>query len=193
VTVLLNEAGAGDPRASADLLPLVYGELRALAARRMRQERPEQTLQATALVHEAYLRLVDGSRMQMWDNRWHFFAAAAESMRRILVDSARRRGRLKRGGGQRRIDLDKAELAADGPDSGADDLVALDDALVALAGQHPEKAQLVNLRYFAGLTLEETAAAMGISLSTADRHWAYARAWLYRYMSQQGSIERDGK
>jgi RNA polymerase sigma factor (TIGR02999 family) len=191
VTSLLNEAGAGDAGASADLLPLVYRELRALADRRMRQERPDQTLQATALVHEAYLRLVDGSRMQVWENRWHFFAAAAESMRRILVDNARRRRRLKHGGERHRIDLDQAGLAVSGPTFPSDDLVALDEALSALAGQHPEKAQLVKLRYFGGLTLEETARAVGISLSTADRHWAYARAWLYRHMSQDR--ERDGR
>src|SRR5687768_2511225 len=184
VTTLLNEAGAGDSRASADLLPLVYAQLRALAERKMRAERPDQTLQATALVHEAYLRLVDTTKVQLWDSRWHFFAAAAQSMRRILVDNARRRGRLKRGGGGggegNRVDLHSLELTVDDP---PDELIALDDALLKLAEKHPEKAQLVNLRYFGGLTHEEAAQALGISTSTADRSWAFARAWLYREMS----------
>ena len=183
VTTLLNEAGAGDSRASADLLPLVYEQLRALAGRRMQQERPGQTLQATALVHEAYLRLVDTTKVHVWESRWHFFAAAAESMRRILVDNARRRGRLKRGGGElNRVDLDTLELTVDDP---PDELIALDEALIELAQEQPEKAQLVNLRYFGGLTHEEAAQAMGISTSTADRHWAYARAWLYRHMASE--------
>jgi len=180
VTTLLNEAGAGDGQASADLLPLVYEQLRALAGRKMRAERPDQTLQATALVHEAYLRLVDQTKVQLWESRWHFFAAAAESMRRILVDNARRRGRIKRGGELHRVDLDKIELTVDDP---PDELIALDEALNRLAEAHPEKAQLVNLRYFGGLTHEEAAQALGVSISTADRHWAYARAWLYRQMS----------
>jgi len=182
VTTLLNEAGAGSSAASAELLPLVYEQLRALAGRRMRQERADQTLQATALVHEAYLRLVDNTKVQLWESRWHFFAAAAESMRRILVDRARRRGRIKRGGAHRRIELDNLELTVDEP---PDELVALDEALAQLAGEHPEKAQLVNLRYFGGLTHEEAAQALGISVSTADRHWAYARAWLYRRMADE--------
>jgi RNA polymerase sigma factor (TIGR02999 family) len=186
LTSLLNEAVAGDPRASAELLPLVYEQLRALAARKMRQERPDQTLQATALVHEAYLRLVGTTDAQVWDNRWHFFAAAAEAMRRILVDNARRRGRLKRGGELKRVDLDTLELTLCGP---PDDLIALDDALVRLAEAHPEKARLVNLRYFAGLTHEEAARALDISTSTADRHWAYARAWLYRHMTAAAAAE----
>jgi RNA polymerase sigma factor (TIGR02999 family) len=146
----------------------------------MRHERPDQTLQATALVHEAYLRLVDSTKVQTWESRCHFFAAAAESMRRILVDSARRRGRLKRGGALNRVDLDGAALIADEP---SDELLALDEALTQLAEAHPEKAELVQLRYFAGLGHEEAAEAMGISTSTADRHWAYARAWLYRRMA----------
>jgi RNA polymerase sigma factor (TIGR02999 family) len=180
VTTLLNEAGAGNGRASADLLPLVYEQLRALAERKMRAERPDQTLQATALVHEAYLRLVDTTKVQLWQSRWHFFAAAAESMRRILVDNARRRGRIKRGGQMHRVDLDKVELTVNDP---PDELIALDEALSQLAEKHPEKPQLVNFRYFGGLTHEEAAQALGISISTADRHWAYARAWLYRHMS----------
>jgi RNA polymerase sigma factor (TIGR02999 family) len=180
VTALLNQAGAGDQRASASLLPLVYEQLRALAARRMRRECPAQTLQATALVHEAYLRLVDTAKVQTWDSKWHFFAAAAESMRRILIDNARHRGRLKRGGGRERVDLDGLELTLDDP---PDELIGLDEALTALAAEHPEKARLVNLRYFAGLTHEEAAQALGVSTSTADRHWSYARAWLYRHMA----------
>jgi RNA polymerase sigma factor (TIGR02999 family) len=182
VTRLLNEAGSGDSRAAADLLPLVYEQLRALAGRKMQQERPDQTLQATALVHEAYVRLVDTAKVQVWESRWHFFAAVAESMRRILVDNARRRRRLKRGGKLHRVDLDKVELTVtDLPD----ELIALDEALTGLAEEHPEKAQLVNLRYFGGLSHEETAQAMGISTSTADRHWSYARAWLYRHMAPE--------
>ena len=180
MTLLLNGAGAGDPRAAADLLPLVYEQLRALAARKMRQERPDQTLQATALVHEAYLRVVDATKVQPWENRWHFFAAAAEAMRRILVDNARSRGRLKRGGGLARVDLDSIELTLQDP---PDKLVALDEALTQLAEEHPERARLVNLRYFGGLTHQEAAQAMGVSVSTADRHWAFARAWLYRRMA----------
>jgi RNA polymerase sigma factor (TIGR02999 family) len=183
VTMLLNEAGTGSSRASADLLPLVYEQLRALAGRKMRQERPDQTLQATALVHEAYLRLVDATKVRVWESRWHFFAAAAESMRRILVENARRRGRVKRGGGVRRVDLDSLELTVDEP---PDELIALDEALRLLAKEHPEKARLVNLRYFGGLSHEESAQAIGVSVSTADRHWAYARAWLYRHMATAG-------
>ena len=180
VTSLLNDAGAGDGRAAAELLPLVYEQLRALAGRKMRSERSDQTLQATALVHEAYLRLVDTTKVQLWESRWHFFAAAAESMRRILVDHARRRGRVKHGGEMHRVDLDNVELTVNDP---PDELIALDEALRRLAEAHPEKAQLVNLRYFGGLTHEEAAHALGVSISTADRHWAYARAWLYRHMS----------
>ena len=181
VTRLMNEAGAGDPRAAASLLPLVYDRLRALAHSRMRQERSDQTLQATALVHEAYLRLVDRDAVQHWDGRWHFYAAAAEAMRRILVERARQRGRLKRGGGRRRVDLDPAELTVDSPPQ---ELVALDEALAGLEGEYPELAQLVKLRYFAGLTIEEAARALSISTATAGRHWSFARAWLYREMSE---------
>lgn len=184
VTMLINEAGAGNAAASADLLPLVYERLRALAGRKMGEERSDHTLQATALVHEAYLRLVDTTKVQVWENRWHFFAAAAESMRRILVDAARCRGRLKRGGERHRVDLEKLTLTVDQP---PDELLALDEAMTKLAEAHPEKAQLVNLRYFGGLTHEEAAQALGISTSTADRHWAYARAWLYRSMAADES------
>ena len=181
VTTLLNEAGAGDSRAAAELLPLVYEQLRALAGQKMRQERPDQTLQATALVHEAYLRLVDTTKVQLWESRWHFFAAAAESMRRILVENARRRGRLKRGGGElNRVDLETVQVTVNDP---PDELIALDEALIDLAKEHPQKAQLVNLRYFGGLAHHEAAQALGISASTADRHWSYARAWLYRHMA----------
>jgi RNA polymerase sigma factor (TIGR02999 family) len=184
VTALLNAAGTGDPRASAELLPLVYEQLRALAGRKMRHERPDQTLQATALVHEAYLRLVDTTKVQSWESRWQFFAAAAESMRRILVDHARRRGRIKRGGHLNRVDLNALALTVNDP---PDELLALDEALTKLADEHPEKAQLVKLRYFGGLTHEEAAQALGVSVSTADRHWAFARAWLYRRMASEES------
>ena len=182
--MLINEAGAGNAAASADLLPLVYERLRALAGQKMGQERSDHTLQATALVHEAYLRLVDTSKVQVWENRWHFFAAAAEAMRRILVDKARHRGRLKRGGERNRVDLNELSLTVDEP---PDELLALDEAMIRLAEAHPEKARLVNLRYFGGLTHEEAAQALGISTSTADRHWAYARAWLYRHMAPDES------
>jgi RNA polymerase sigma factor (TIGR02999 family) len=176
VTRLIDAAAAGDPVAAAELLPLVYDELRRLAAGHLARERPGQTLQATALVHEAYLRLVGPDPCQTWNGRGHFFGAAAEAMRRILVEAARRKSRAKRGGGRRRVPLEHA--LAD-PNETADDLLALDDALAALAREDPAKADLVKLRYFAGLTLEEAAACQGISLATAKRHWAVARAWLY--------------
>lgn len=181
VTSLLHEARAGSGQAAADLLPVVYGELRAMAARAMRQERPDLTLQATALVHEAYLRLVGNdddphTGGRQWDGRWHFFAAAADAMRRILVDHARSRRRLKRGGGARRVSLEAAELTVGGRSR---DVLALDEALLELEQKHPDKAQLVKLRYFAGLTMDEAARAMRISPRTAGRAWAYARAWLY--------------
>jgi RNA polymerase sigma factor (TIGR02999 family) len=184
VTMLLNHAGAGDAQASADLLPLVYEQLRALAGRKMRQECSAQTLQATSLVHEAYLRLVDAEKVQLWENRWHFFAAAAESMRRILVESARRKGRIKRGAGRERVDLQTLALTLD---EAPYQIVALDEALTQLAQEHPEKAELVKLRYFGGLTHIEAAQALNISTSTADRHWTFARAWLYRRMSDPAS------
>jgi RNA polymerase sigma factor (TIGR02999 family) len=164
-----------DPKPARELLPLVYDELRRLAAQRMARESPGQTLQATALVHEAYLRLVGADPDKPWDGRGHFFAAAAEAMRRILVDNARRRHRLKRGGHRGRIDLDAAQPAAPETD---DDLLALDEALEKLAARDPVKSQLVQLRVFAGLTLAEAAEILGLSSSTADRYWAYARAWL---------------
>ena len=181
VTRILSAIEQGDPHAAEQLLPLVYEELRRLAAQKLAQERPGQTLQATALVHEAYLRLVDVEKVQPWDSRGHFFAAAAEAMRRILVDSARRHRAQKRGGGYERIDLPElAERAQDDPV----DLLALDDALRKLEEQHPEKAQIVKLRFFAGCSLEETAQILGISRATAQRHWAYARAWLFGQLNQ---------
>ena len=164
-----------DPRPARELLPLVYDELRRLAAQRLAREAPGQTLQATALVHEAYLRLVGVDPDRPWDGRGHFFAAAAEAMRRILVENARRRGRLKRGGDRSRVDLDAAQPAAPETD---DDLLALDEALGRLAQKDPVKAELVQLRVFAGVTLAEAAEILGLSISSADRYWAYARAWL---------------
>ena len=176
VTRLLDAAAAGDPKAAADLLPLVYDELRRLAGQRMAQEKPGQTLQATALVHEAYLRLVDVENDQHWNGRGHFFAAAAEAMRRILVDRARHKQTGKAGGGRRRLDLDDVEPALVEPDG--DDLLALDDALRQFEAKDPRKAELVKLRFFAGLTSEQAAAVLGVSTSTAEKDWAYARSWL---------------
>jgi RNA polymerase sigma factor (TIGR02999 family) len=179
VTHLLDAAAAGDPKAAADLLPLVYAELRRLAAARLAAEPTGQTLQPTALVHEAYLRLVGGGQADDWNGRGHFFGAAAEAMRRILVDQARRKQTEKHGGGRLR-----EELSAELPEPVANlDLVALDEALVRLEANAPDAARLVSLRYFAGLTHQEAAAAMGLSRGTADRLWALARAWLYRRLS----------
>ena len=179
--------GAGDPRASAKLLPLVYDELRRLARANMAQERGSHTLQATALVHEAYLRLVDGAA-QKWDGRGHFFAAAAEAMRRILIDHARARNAAKRGGGRERVGLEDDELlpSISSPCENIDDLLALDEALNRLEAEHPEKAALIKLLYFAGLNLEEAGAAMGISTATAHRHAVFARAWLHQAMKTAG-------
>jgi RNA polymerase sigma factor (TIGR02999 family) len=184
VTRILSAIEGGDPKASARLLPLVYEELRRLAAHKMAQEAPGQTLQATALVHEAYLRLVGSDGVERhWDSRGHFFAAAAEAMRRILLNRARDRQRLKRGGGARRLDLQQLVLATEPPD---DDLIALDDALEKLKSEDPDCAELVKLRFFAGLTLDEAALALGIAPRTADRQWAYARAWLYNELRDAG-------
>jgi RNA polymerase sigma factor (TIGR02999 family) len=188
ITRLLDTAAAGDPKAAADLLPLVYDELRKLAAARMADEKPGQTLQATALVHEAYLRLVGPADDRRWEGRGHFFAAAAEAMRRILVEAARRKGRVRHGGGQRRVDLDHVVIDGNSPD----DLLDIDEALTRLAELDPKRAELVKLRYFAGLTMPETAAALGISLATAERHWAFARTWLYAELSGSSPSDSGG-
>jgi RNA polymerase sigma factor (TIGR02999 family) len=174
-TRLIEAAVAGDPKAAADLLPLVYDELRKLAAARLASEKPGQTLQATALVHEAYLRLVGPNTNLNWDNRGHFFAAAAEAMRRILVESARRKQTVKHGGGWERVELTAIDPAVECP---TDDLLELDEALEKLSREDPRKAELVKLRFFAGLTNDQAAAALGIAPSTADEDWAFARAWL---------------
>ncbi len=179
VTQLLKAIQAGDTHAAAELLPLVYEALRRLAAEYLAREKPGQTLQATALVHEAYLRLVGDAADRHWDCRGHFYAAAAEAMRRILIENARRKGRIKHGGLVARQDIDLGALAAATPDH---DLLDLHDALEQLAAPDPLKAKLVELRFFTGLTLPEAAACLGISPSTADRAWRYARAWLYAAM-----------
>jgi RNA polymerase sigma factor (TIGR02999 family) len=176
VTRILGAIEQGEPRAAEQLLPLVYDELRKLATERMSQERPGQTLQATALVHEAYVRLVDVGTAQHWNSRGHFFAAAAEAMRRILVEGARRKHSLKRGSGRQRLDLDEVAAYAEEP---ADEILALDEALTQLAREDPKKADVVKLRYFGGLSVQEAADVLGISRATADRYWAYAKAWLY--------------
>ena len=182
VTRLLNAIAHDDPQAAGRLLPLVYDELRRLAAQKLAQEKPGQTLQATALVHEAYLRLVGKGDEPPWNGRGHFFAAAAEAMRRILVENARRKRRPKHGGDRRRIELDEALPGA----APREDLLALDEALTRLAAQEPVKAELVKLRYFAGLSLEEAAACLSISPATAKRYWAVARAWLFAALSDAG-------
>lgn len=179
VTRILSAAEAGDPKAAAQLLPLVYNELRKLAAHRLAHEKPGQTLQATALVHEAYLRLVEGERQQDWNSRGHFFAAAAEAMRRILIESCRRKGAEKHGGAYRRIELADVEIPAPAT---AERWLLLDDALTRLAQLDPEAAQVAKLRLFAGLPPDEAAQALGISRATAFRHWTYARAWLQSRM-----------
>ena len=191
VTRILSQIESGDPAAAEQLLPRVYEELRQLAAAKLAHEQPGQTLQATALVHEAYLKLV-GSPLQdstpQWNSRGHFFAAAGEAMRRILIMSARRRCAEKRGGGLQRIELDPALLPAADRD---ERLLALDEALTRLEQQHPEQARLVKLRFFAGLKIAEAAAAMGISDTTADRHWSYARAWIQREVATAGGSKSD--
>jgi RNA polymerase sigma factor (TIGR02999 family) len=188
VTLILSAIEEGDPHAAEQLLPLVYDELRQLAAQKLAQEKPGQTLQATALVHEAYLRLVGVQKTQRWDSRGHFFAAAAEAMRRILLNRARDRHRLKRGGDRRRIDLGQVEIALDGSD---EQLIALDEALAQLAVEDAGAAQLVNLRFFAGLSLKDAAASLGLALRTAERQWAYARAWLYARLRQRDDLDTD--
>jgi RNA polymerase sigma factor (TIGR02999 family) len=190
---LLNAIEQGDPQAAAELLPIIYDELRRLAAMQLASERPGQTLNPTALVHEAYLRLVgkpsgEQEKAVRWDSRGHFFAAAAEAMRRILIEAARRKQRLRHGGDRRRIPLEGVEAAADIPD---DDLLALDEALKALAVVAPLKARLVEMRFFAGLTVEDAAHCLGISRATADRWWSYARAWLFDFL-QTGKISKKG-
>jgi RNA polymerase sigma factor (TIGR02999 family) len=176
VTCILTAIEQGDPHAAEQLLPLVYDELRRLATAKMAQEKPGQTLQSTALVHEAYLRLVDQGYPQHWENRRYFFAAAAEAMRRILINRARDKHRLKRGGMRKKVDLDRVDVASETP---PEELLAFDEALEKLARQDKTCAELVRLRFFAGLSVGEAAEALGISPRTADRYWAYARAWLY--------------
>jgi RNA polymerase sigma factor (TIGR02999 family) len=181
VTRILSAIDQGDPRASAELLPLVYEELRRLATARLAQEKPGQTLQPTALVHEAYLRLVDGQGDKSWNSRGHFFAAAAEAMRRILVERARQKLGPQRGGGRLRLSLDEAcDLAA----QRADEILAVHEALSALAEESPAHAELVKLRYFGGMTHQDAAQALGLSRATADRYWAYAKAFLYECLQE---------
>jgi RNA polymerase sigma factor (TIGR02999 family) len=177
VTHILSAIDHGDPRASEDLLPLVYDELRKLAVQKMAQEAAGQTLQPTALVHEAYLRLVGGERAVRWEGRGHFFSAAAEAMRRILVENARRKARLRHGGAMQRVELGEDLLATEGP---PEDVLAVSEALEQLVTADPTTAELVKLVYFAGLTMEQAAETLGLTLRTAYRNWAYARAWLFR-------------
>jgi len=181
VTRILSAIEQGDPSAAEQLLPLVYDELRKLAAQKMAQEKPGQTLQATALVHEAYIRLVDVDKARHWDSRGHFFAAAAEAMRRILVENARRKQRLRHGGGHERLDLNGLDEIGEAP---IDELLALDDALAKLTVLEPVKADLVKLRFFAGLSVDEAANILGVSRATAKRYWTYARAWLYAEINE---------
>jgi RNA polymerase sigma factor (TIGR02999 family) len=178
---ILSAIEQGDPSAASELLPLVYGELRLLAKRKLAQEKPGQTLQATALVHEAYLRLVGDEGSRSWDSRGHFFAAAAEAMRRILIENARRKRAEKRGGRLERQAYDDLEVAAPAP---SEDLLALDEALAKLEAKDPVKAQLVKLRYVAGLSEDEAAQALSISRTTAHRHWRYARVWLLNKLGE---------
>ncbi len=180
VTHILSAIEQGDPHAAEQLLPLVYDELRKMAAEKMAQERPGQTLEATALVHEAYLRLVDVDEAQHFNSRGHFFAAAAEAMRRILVEHARRKKRVKHGGERRRVDLDEAQAVAEAP---PDELLGLDEALTRLEQTDPVAARVVKLRFFAGLTMPQAAEALGLALRTAERNWTFARTWLHRELS----------
>jgi len=188
VTQILSQIQQGDPSAAEQLLPLVYDELRKLAAAKLANEKPGQTLQATALVHDAYIRLVDVEKAQHWDSRGHFFAAAAEAIRRILVENARKKGRVKHGGGRQRVDLNEAASLVEAPRDG---LLDLDDALSKLASQDPAKAELVKLRHFAGLSIDEAAEVLGISRATAKRYWAYARAWMLAELSEPEIAENS--
>ncbi len=182
VTQILSQIESGDPSAAEQLLPLVYDELRQLAAAKLARENPGHSLQATALVHEAYLRLVKVEQSQRWDNRGHFFAAAAEAMRRILVENARRKKRLKRGGNRKRLDL-RSPLTID--ERSSDEILDLDAALDKLAEEEPDKAEVVKLRFFAGLTLPDIAKVLKVSEVTIKRHWRYARAWLHKEMTRR--------
>jgi RNA polymerase sigma factor (TIGR02999 family) len=188
VTKILTAIEQGDTHAAEELLPLVYDELRQLAAHRLAQEKPGQTLQATALVHDAYLRLVGGQKVRRWDSRGHFFAAAAEAMRRILINRARDQKRAKRGGERRRVEFDRIEIALDTSD---EQLIALDEALTQLSAEDPDAARLVNLRFFAGLTLKDAARSLGLARRTAERQWTYARAWLYARLRQDDVPNAD--
>jgi RNA polymerase sigma factor (TIGR02999 family) len=182
VTQILSQIESGNSSAAAELLPLVYDELRRLAAARLADENAGQTLQGTALVHEAYIRLVDSDRARQWNSRTHFFRAAAEAMRRILVDNARRKRSLKRGGQFQRLDLDGVQIS--GKDS-TEEVLAVSEALQKLADHDANKAELVKLRYFAGFSVQEAADALGISQATAERHWQYAKAWLYCELTRE--------
>ena len=186
VTQILSAIERGDPQAAEELLPLVYDELRILAAQRLAGEKPGQTLQATALVHEAYVRLVGGEQPHGWNGRGHFFAAAAEAMRRILVENARRKNRVKHGGDRERVEIEMASLPTR---MTSDELVALDEALEKLRQEDPVKAQLVTLRYFGGMTIEQASEVLNISRVTAHRYWVYARAWLNQQITGTGTGE----
>ncbi len=190
VTRILSAVEQGDPHAAEQLLPLVYDELRKLAARKLAREKPGQTLQATALVHEAYLRLVDDAKTRHWNSRGHFFAAAAEAMRRILVEHARRKKRSKHGGDRERLEIEMASLPTR---MSSDELVALDEALEKLQHQDPVKARLVTLRYFGGMTIEQASEVLNISRVTAHRHWTYARAWLHQQITGAPGPAREAK
>jgi len=185
ITQILSAIERGDQQASEQLLPVVYDELRRLASLQLSHEASGQTLQPTALVHEAYLRLVDRDRQPAWNHRGHFFTAAAEAMRRILVENARRKNRKKRGGNWNRLDFDPAKISVP---EGNDDLIALDEALNSLEERDARKAELVKLRYFAGLTMEQAANALGVSIATAERDWAYARVWLLRELTTDDTL-----
>jgi RNA polymerase sigma factor (TIGR02999 family) len=180
-TNLLKQAALGDAGAAEQLLPLIYAELRQLAQQRLAQERPDHTLQATALVHEAYLRLVESDGDVVWDGRAHFFAAAAEAMRRILIDSARRKHSQKRGGGWGQVDIDRLDVVTN---KKADELLAVDEALTEFEREEPEKAKLVKLRFYAGMSIPEAAEVLGISVATANRRWVYSKAWLQQKLEE---------